>query len=811
MKKSKIVVVGGVAGGATFVARLRRLSEDYQIVLFEKDEYIAFANCGLPYYIGDVITDREKLKVQTVEDISTRYNVDIRNNSEVVAIDEGNKTIEVINRQSGETYSESYDKLILSPGASPIVPKFDSLANASNVFTLRNIPDTDKIKQYVNEHNPQNAVVIGGGFIGVEMAENLSHLGIKVTLIDLADHILKPLDIEMASIVETNLKTNGVSIKTSTAVTDIAADSVSIGNEKIQTDLTILAIGVKPSTALGLGTNIDLAANGAFIVDDQFKTSVADIYAIGDAINVKNPILGQEMHIPLAWPANRQARLLADIIDGADRRYSGTIGASVLKVNELTIAATGHTEEYLEANQIEHDSVIVHRGSHASYYPGSSNIALKLIFNSKMDILGAQAVGTSGVEKRIDMITTAIKLGAKVSMLEELEVCYAPPFNSAKDPVNIAGYTAMNVLNGHSKTFKYNRLDEVLVSEDTIVIDVRTKEEVEFNPIAGAIHVDVDTIRDNLEQLVKYKDKQIYVFCQLGHRGYIAQKILNANGFDQVYNLSGGLNTYKTYKHNLQAEVKEVAAIQSKGDKKMSVEHQLDACGLQCPGPIMETSKKMETLKAGECLEIKVTDSGFIEDIKAWCNKCNHNLVSTSRDGNVYTTVVEKGDNTEVATKRSTTSDHGTIVMFSGDLDKALGAMIIAQGAQAMGKQMTVFFTFWGLNMLRKEEQTKVDKTNFEKMFGAMMPKGASKLTLSNMNMGGAGTKLIGKRMSDKNVPDLQSQIQSALDCGVKFIACTMSMDLMGIKEEELIDGVEFGGVAKYIGESNDADLTLFI
>lgn len=815
--KQKIVVVGGVAGGATLVARLRRLSEEFEIIMFEKDEYIAFANCGLPYYIGGVIEDRDKLKVQTVEEVSTRYNIDIRNMSEVISINENGKTVEVLNHKTGESYTESYDKLVLSPGASPIVPPFAGLKDATNAFTLRNIPDTDAIKGYVETNKPKTAVVIGGGFIGVEMAENLAHLGIEVTLIDLANHILKPFDAEMAAILEYNLKSNGVDILTGTSVSDVTGDYVEISDgTRIDTDLTILAIGVRPSTKLADGTNIELAKNGAFVVNEKFETSVKDIYALGDAINITNPILGNEMHIPLAWPANRQARILADIFAGYDKKYNGTIGASVLKVNELTAAATGYTEELLEMMKVEHDSVIVHRGSRAGYYPGGSNMSLKLIFNNEGTILGAQAIGTDGVEKRIDVITTAIKFGAKVTDLEDIEVCYAPPFNSAKDPVNIAGYTAVNVLTGFSKSFKYDELEAIAADQSKVLIDVRTKEEVEFGAVEGAINVDVDDIRSSLADLEQYKDKEIYVFCQLGHRGYITQKILNANGFENVYNLSGGLNTFKAVKNNqnktsnkVTKMVETVEQLDIKGD--VMIDHTLNACGLQCPGPIMATSKKMDEMKPGETLEIRVTDSGFIEDIRSWCDKCGNELVSQTREDNTFIVVIRKTDGQSCHIDTAKNKDNGTIVMFSGDMDKALGAMIIAQGAQAMGKQMTVFFTFWGLNMLRKEENVEVDKTNFEKMFGAMMPQGADKLPLSNMNMGGVGTKMIKSRMADKNVPDLKTQMQNALDSGVKFIACTMSMDLMGIKEEELIDGVEFGGVAKYIGESSGADLTLFI
>ncbi len=813
----KIVIVGGVAGGATLAARLRRLSEEYEIVMLEKDEYIAFANCGLPYYIGDVIQDRDKLMVQTVEGMSKRYNLDIRNFSEVIKINEIEKNVIVKNHVTGIEYEESYDELVLSPGASPIVPNFPGLKNADNVFTLRNIPDTDRIKEYVTTLCPKNAVVIGGGFIGVEMAENLAHLGINVTLIDLADHILKPFDLEMAAKLELNLQENGVNVLVNKSVKDVRQTEVELNDGTIiTTDVTIMAIGVRPASKLAQDINLEVTANGAIKVDNQFKTSKPNIYALGDVIAVKNPILNIDTYIPLAWPANRQARLLADIINGQNREYRGTIGASVLKVNELTAASVGLTEEYLQTTSVKYDSIIITRGSRAGYYPGGSNLDLKLIFTLDGKILGAQAIGNDGVEKRIDVIATTIKLGGTVVDLEDIEVCYAPPFNSAKDPVNIAGYTAMNILSGFSKNFKYNELDDIANDKEKLIIDVRTPLEYELGHIEGAINIEVDQLREKINEIAEDKNKEIYVYCKVGLRGYTAQKILNGNGFNNVYNLSGGYDIYNNVKKNTnKAVINPVTNLEVEGKEQentMKILHVLDACGLQCPGPIMETTKKMESINDGEKLLIKVTDSGFCQDIEAWCQKHGNKLISKTQKDNRYEIVVQKSLNClNHETNQLANQDHGTIVMFSGDLDKALAAMIIAQGAAAMGKQMTIFFTFWGLNVLRKDGNVKVDKTNFEKMFGAMMPKGAEKLPLSQMNMGGMGSTMIKKRMADKNVPDLTTQVKNAQAAGVKFIACTMSMDLMGIKEEELIDNVEFGGVAKYIGESSGADMTLFI
>ncbi len=811
----KIVIVGGVAGGATLAARLRRISEDYEIIMFEKDEYIAFANCGLPYYIGGVIEDRDKLMVQTVDGMSKRYNLDIRNFSEVIAVDDIKKTVTVKNHQTQEEYVETYDELILSPGASPVVPPFSGLKEANNAFTLRNIPDTDRIKNYVDEKKPKNAVVIGGGFIGVEMAENLAHLGINVTLIDLSEHILKPFDLEMASKLELNLKNNGVNILVKTQVKDVRQNEVELAcGTVIPTDLTILAIGVRPLSNLAVEIGIDVAKNGAIKVDNQFRTSKANIYALGDVIEIKNPILNNEMYIPLAWPANRQARVLADIISGVDTKYNGTLGASVLKINELTAAAVGLSEEFLKTTDIKYNSVIVTRGSRAGYYPGGANMDLKLVFEEKTGkVLGAQAIGTDKVEKRIDVIATAMKYGAVVSELADIEVCYAPPFNSAKDPVNIAGYAATNLVSGFASNFKYSDVETIIKSENKVLIDVRTPLEYELGHIEGAINIELDKVRDNIKQFDVYRDKEIYIYCKVGLRGYTAEKILNNNGFKNVYNLSGGFDVYNTYQKNQNTTkvVMKKKADEVSEESSMENIKTLDARGLQCPGPIMATAKKMEELAVGEKLQIQVTDSGFCEDIKSWCEKCGNELISINHKVGMYEILIQKSQTGVCKIDTVQNKDNGTIVMFSGDLDKALAAMIIAQGAAAMGKQMTVFFTFWGLNVLRKSGPVDVDKTNFEKMFGAMMPKGSEKLGLSQMNMGGMGSSMIKKRMADKNVPSLQEQIQNAQNAGVKFIACTMSMDLMGIKEEELIDGVELGGVAKYIGDSAGADLTLFI
>lgn len=802
--KKKIVIIGGVAGGATAAARLRRLSEEIEIVMFEKDEYIAFANCGLPYYIGGVIEERDKLLVQTVEGLGSRYNLDIRNLSEVTKINREKKTVEVLNHRDNTVYEESYDELIYSPGASPIVPPFPSVRNANNVFTVRNIPDVDNIKGYITDE-VKNCVVIGAGFIGVEMAENLAHLGKNVTLIDLQKTILSQFDEEMVASLELELKNNGVNVLTSTSVSDVTTNYVELSDgQKIDTDMTILAIGVAPTSKLAKDANLDVDKRGAVIVDSSFRTSDKSIYAVGDVISSTCYLTNDRVNIPLAGPANRQARVVADIICGREFDYKGIIGTSVLKVFDLTAASTGLNEAKLKAANLDYDSVIVHRANHASYYPGSSTVSLKLLFNKETkEIYGAQAIGMSGVEKRIDVIATAIKGKMTIVDLEELELSYAPPFSSAKDPVNIAGYAACNLSSGE-KFFTYKEVEEI---KNELLIDVRTELEYELGHIEGSINIDLDTLRT--ASLPEDKSTKIYLYCQVGLRGYVAQRILVNMGYTNVYNLSGGYTTYNNYLKN-QKSTKSNITLDS-GETTMNATKSINAVGLQCPGPIMEVYKNVEAMNDGEILEITVSDVGFCEDIKSWCDKCNNELLSLIKNSDsTYTAKIRKGSGGGSCSVNFD-ANTGTIVMFSGDLDKALATMIIAQGAAASGKQMTVFFTFWGLNVLRKSEHVKVKKTMFEKMFGFMMPRGAKKLGLSSMNMMGMGSAMIKGRMKDKNVEMLPEMIKKAQEVGVKFIACTMSMDLMGIKEEELIDGVELGGVAKYVGDSTGSDLTLFI
>lgn len=559
----KILIVGGVAGGATAAARLRRLDETSQIIMFERGEYISFANCGLPYYIGGVIENREALLVQTVEGMSKRFNLDIRNFSEVVSIDPENKTISVKNLKTNEEYKESYDELILSPGASPTKPPIPGLDKADNVFTLRNIPDTDRIKAYVDDNRPKEAVVIGGGFIGVEMAENLVERGVKVHLIEMLDQVMAPFDYEMAQILHGHMEDNGVDLILGDGVDSFKNDGNTIvlkSGKQISTDMTILSIGVRPENQLAKDAGLDLGPRGHILVDENMMTSKDHIYAVGDAIQTKDLIFQEGASIALASPANRQARIVADRINGIDSKYKGVLGTSVAKVFDMTASSTGNNEKKLKQMGIEnYETVHLHPLSNAGYYPTANPMDLKLIFEVPSGkVLGAQAIGYTGVEKRIDVIATAIAAGMTVRELQDIELAYAPPFSSAKDPVNMAGYAASNILDGLVKKVDVMEIDQ-LVEDGEYLLDIRTGEEYSLGNINGSVNIPLDELRDRMDEIPK--DRIIYVNCQVGLRGYLGCRILNQNGFN-TYNLDGGYSLYSNYKRVIK---KDTSCIQGKG------------------------------------------------------------------------------------------------------------------------------------------------------------------------------------------------------------------------------------------------------
>lgn len=538
----KVLIVGGVAGGASAAARLRRLDENAEIIMFERDEHISFANCGLPYYIGETIKDRDKLLVQTPEAMKARFNIDVRNFSEVTAIDTKNKKITVKSKERGN-YEESYDYLILSPGAKALKPPIPGI-NSNKIFTLRNIADTDAIKSYVDKNETKTAIVIGGGYVGVEMAENLKERGLQVALCEAAPHILAPFDSDMVVMAEKELSEHGIELMLNDGVKAFnevgnQVEVVLNSDTKLKADIVILAIGVAPDTAFLKDTGLEFGPRGHIIVDDKMQTNLDGIYAVGDAIEVVDFITKQKTAIPLAGPANKQGRIAADNICGINSTYKGTQGTAIIKVFDLTAASTGANERTLQRFNMPYKVVYVHPVSHASYYPGAKPMSLKLIFNEEGKILGAQGIGYDGVDKRIDVIATTIRLGGTVEDLTELELCYAPPFSSAKDPVNMAGFVAQNVLAGRSHVVAWKDIAEV-ENEDYILLDVRTDEEFANGHIKGAVNIPVDDLRERLSELDK--NKTIVEYCQVGLRGYIADRILSQNGF-KVLNVTGGFRT----------------------------------------------------------------------------------------------------------------------------------------------------------------------------------------------------------------------------------------------------------------------------
>lgn len=542
----KVLIVGGVAGGATAAARLRRLDEKARIIMFEKGDYISFANCGLPYYIGDVIRDKEELTLQTPESFSQRYNVDVRIKSEVISIDRQNKAVTVKDLISGETYHESYDVLILSPGAEPVVPPFEG-SRLDAVFTLRTIPDTYRIKEYVQSNKPRRAAVIGAGYIGIEMAENLHNLGLDVSIIELSDHVIQPLDSDMAAEVHHHILSKGVSLYLGKGVTAIRSsregyELVLSSGESIHADMVILAVGVRPESRLANEAGLETGVRGCIVTNTRMQTSDPYIYAVGDAVEVVDFITGEKVFVPLASPANKQGRIAADNICGIDSTYNGTQGTAILKAFDMTVAVTGSNERTLKAAGIDYEKSYTYSSSHADYYPGATSMTIKLLFDKKTSvILGAQITGYQGVDKRCDVLSTAIRTRMKVQDLVELELAYAPPFGSAKDPVNIAGYVASNIQNGSMQAFYWHDVDQIDPSS-SILLDVRTEYEFRKGTLKGAINIPLDSLRDRLNELDK--NKPVYVFCQVGLRGYVASRILMQKGFDKVYNLSGGYRLY---------------------------------------------------------------------------------------------------------------------------------------------------------------------------------------------------------------------------------------------------------------------------
>jgi NADPH-dependent 2,4-dienoyl-CoA reductase/sulfur reductase-like enzyme/peroxiredoxin family protein/rhodanese-related sulfurtransferase/TusA-related sulfurtransferase len=815
---TKYIIIGGVAGGATAAARLRRISEHAEIILIEKGPYISYANCGLPYYLGEIIKDRENLFVQTPEKFANELNIDVRINSEAIDINTVKREVSIQTKE-GEVYQERYDKLLLSPGASPIYPPLEGI-QSEGIFTLRNVIDTDKIKTYIDTHEVKNATIVGAGFIGLEMAENLHERGIKVSIVEMANQVMAPIDYDMATHLHQHLLDKGVELHLGKCVERFDKEGKTgpihlqlSSNETLSTDLVILSIGVQPNTLLARKAGLKIGEAKGIWVDEYLQTSAENVYAVGDAIEFPHPISEKPYLNYLATPANRQGRIVADnMAMGHIHRYEGAIATSIAKVFDMTVASTGLPEKQLERIELEHSASTTHGFSHAGYYPDALPLSIKLTFNPITgELYGGQIIGFDGVDKRIDQLALLIKHKGTVIDLMELEQAYAPPFSSAKDPLAIAGYAANNIINGTMKVIHWHEF-ETLEKEEAVLIDVRSKEEFKLHHIENSINIPHTEIRKHIKELPK--NKTIILICGTGLRSYLAQRVLMDYGFKDTYNLSGGLKTYftatATYTScvNTQNNIKEEIYPSCTPEKMI----QIDACGLQCPGPILKVNEAMTKAETGETIEVISTDPAFARDAQAWCDSTGNHLLEQSSSAGKYKVLLKKGIKNNSSHSTPQTKAKGkTFILFSDDLDKAIATMILANGAAATGQKTTIFFTFWGLNMLKKEQIKGVKRNFMGKMFGLMLPKNSKKLKLSKMNMGGLGAKMIRYVMKKNNVDSLENLRQQALQQGVEFIACQMSMDVMGIQKEELLDEVTLGGVATYMQRADEANLNLFI
>lgn len=827
----KVLIVGGVASGASAAARLRRLKEDLDIVIFEKGEHISFANCGLPYYIGEVIKTRESLLLQTPEKMKDRFNIDVRVNSEVVFVDTNEKKVKV--KSFDKEYEEKYDYLILAPGARSIKPNLPGI-DSNKVFTVRNVKDVDKIKECSINSNMKSAVVIGGGFIGIEMAENLRHKGLDVTIVEAAPHLLSNFDDEFSRLIEKELNDNKVSIILNKKVVAFKDEEATVkvvleDNREVETDIVISAIGVSPDTSFIRDSGISLGERGHILVNEKMETSVEGVYAAGDAVLVKDIVSGKEAYIPLAGPANKQGRIIADNISGHEVKYKGSLGTAIIKIFDMVAAATGNNEKALKKNNVNYKKVYLHPLSHAGYYPDATNLNIKVLYDAENGkLLGAQVLGYEGVDKFIDVIATTIKFGGTMEDLKDLDLAYAPPFLSAKSPANMAGFIAENEAKELVDIINIEDLENIDLDKQ-ILLDTRDESEVALGSIENSINIPVNELRKNLDKLDK--NKEIIVYCAVGIRGYIAVRILKAYGY-RAKNLNGGYKSYVNWKY----EAKDLNnSISNRSEdlamKEVAVDkiRELNATGLSCPGPLMQVKQMMDMMEEGEVLKVRASDEGFYRDIEAWTKITNNRLLDIEKNKGIIEATILKGsgDGISEVNRNSGTEDKAlasspsntivennngqTMVVFSGDLDKAIASFIIANGAATMGKKVTMFFTFWGLNILRKPEKVNTPKNIIEKAFGMMMPRGSKKLGLSRMNMGGMGAKMIRGVMKNKNIQSLEDLMTAAIENGIEIVACTMSMDVMGIKKEELIDGITYGGVGYYLGEANSSNVNLFI
>ena len=810
----RIVIVGGVAGGASVAARARRLHENASITLIERSPDVSFANCGLPYYIGGEIEDRNKLSVQSPESLRAQLAIDVRARTEAIAIDRKAKTLRIRDMESGSEEDLPYDKLILSPGASPLKPPLEGI-DLPGIYTLRNLQDMDRIKAAAGSAN--RVLVIGAGFIGLEMAEQLIHLQKEVTLVELVEQVLPQMDAEMVRAVEQELMDNGVDLRLGDGIEGFQQGEGSTLLAKLKSgdthsaDMVILSIGVRPENQLAKDAGLELGERGHIRTNSNMQTSDPDIYAVGDASETVDPILGGATAIALGGPANRQGRCAADhiILGDEAKPYPGSIGTAIVRVFDVAAGVTGHSEKRLQQMEIDYEKTIVTDFNHASYFPGAAHLTVKVLWEkSSGRILGGQANGIDGVDKRLDVLATAIKGRLTVDELEHLELAYAPPFGAAKDPLNTAGFSANNI-----RSKRLSPIYSLSEADGTQLVDVRPAAMAELKPIPGAVNIPYPELRSRLGELDG--TKPVTTICALGKMSYFASRILAQNNFDVQAHVGGWKTQARPKppsKEPVSVEEKNTAPETTPAEETIK----LDCTGMACPGPILRVKEAAAKLKSGQILEVRASDAGFKNDLPAFCKANGYECLGVEKEKGIVTGRLSRSADCPVANagpvSPAPTAKGATIVVFSGELDKAMAAYVIANGAVAMGGKATLFFTFWGLNVLRKDLAPKVEGKSFmDKVFGWMLPRGANKLPLSKMHMGGMGTWMMKDRMAGKKLPNLPGLMEDARKSGIRLVACTMSMEAMGIREEELIDGVELGGVAEYLGAASETNANLFI
>ena len=823
----RIVIVGGVAAGASAAARARRLSEKARITVLERGPDVSFANCGLPYHIGGEIADRSRLAVQTPESLATLLNIEVRVRTEALRIDRTRKVVVAREHAPGAAEFElPYDKLILAPGAAPLRPPLPGIEDP-RVLTLRNLQDMDRIK--IAAGAAARVLVIGAGFIGLEMAEQLKRLGKAVAVVEAADQVLPPLDPEIAAPVAETLRHEGVQLVLGDAIAGFVREGAGLAatlksGRKLEADFVVLAIGVKPESGLAAAAGLELGARGTIKVDAFMRTSDADIYAAGDVVESVDRLSGAPMNLPLGGPANRQGRVIADHIfrPTEARPYPGHVGTAIVRVFDVAAGLAGWSEKRLAQAGRAYRSTVVTDYQHASYFPGATPLTLKLLWSPEDGrVLGAQAVGADGVDKRLDVIATALAGKMTIDDLAELELAYAPPFGSARDVINTAGFAAQNARAGLVRPVTE------LPAERT-ALDVRPAAVAQLSPIPGAVNIPFSELRTRLGELDR--SRPWVTVCALGKTSYFAARVLAQAGFD-VVSLAGGVRVRPVAKANAEpvssfapvaAPAVVLAPAVTTAFAPVAAPASLDCTGMACPGPLMQVKARCATLAPGQGLEVTASDPGFARDIDAFARSNGFELLGVERaKGLIKARLRRPSAGVSSAVSRAglpalpagdARRKGATLVVFSGEMDKVMASLVIANGAAAMGGKVTMFFTFWGINALRREEPVAVaGKSILDRMFGRMLPRGPGALPLSKMNFLGAGRRMMKHQMASKNLPTLSGLFGAARMAGVRLVVCTMSMDAMGIRAEELIDGVEFGGVADYLASAETTGTNLFI